>query len=98
MDSTIANAALVLHVSTLSHTEPVAQAVAKGLDESLTATVLEMCWASIDRDPDVALAASGRCTHAFSMTRATRADAIHDGAGQRLTTPFWRPLSLVEQP
>jgi hypothetical protein len=83
MGTTTRKSALVVYESMFGNTEQVARAIARGLGESLTVSVLDVGQAPAEPGPDVVHVVAGGPTHGFSMSRSsTRADAINRGAGQ----------------
>ena len=71
--------ALIVYESMFGNTEDVAQAIAKGMGDTVEVEVAEVSRAPAS--PQVPMIVAGGPTHAFSMSRPnTRADAIKQGA------------------
>jgi hypothetical protein len=77
--------AVVVYESMFGNTERVARAVAEGLGERLTVTVVDVDDADSAPEAlgDAGLLVAGGPTHAFGMSRpATRADAVERASGE----------------
>jgi len=85
--------ALVVFESIYGNTKLVAEAVARGLSESIEVEVLEVGSAPLHLAPEVALLVVGAPTHAFGLSRPnTRHDAV-----TRAPSPVSEPKAGVRE-